>query len=42
LQPTPISLAKFPSYLAKDMNVRVFTYTGPRTAITALAEQFHP
>jgi hypothetical protein len=42
LQPTPISLAKFPSYLAKDMNVRVFTYAGPRTAITALAEQFHP
>jgi hypothetical protein len=22
--------------------VRVFTYTGPRTAITALTEQFHP
>ena len=42
LQPTPITLAKFPSYLAGDMNVRVFTYTGPRTAITALSEQFHP
>ena len=42
LQPTPITLAKFPKYLASDMNVRVFTYTGPRTAITALAEQFHP
>jgi hypothetical protein len=24
------------------MNVRVFTYAGPRTAITALSEQFHP
>ena len=42
LQPTPIKLGKFPSYLASDMNVRVFTYTGPRTAITALTEQFHP
>jgi hypothetical protein len=42
LQHTPITLAKFPSYLAGDMNVRVFTYTGPRTAITALSEQFHP
>jgi hypothetical protein len=42
LQSTPITLAKFPSYLAGDMNVRVFTYTGPRTAITALSEQFHP
>jgi hypothetical protein len=42
LQPTPITLAKFPSYLASDMNVRVFTYTGPRTAITALSEQYHP
>jgi len=42
LQPTPITLAKFPRYLAGDMNVRVFTYTGPRTAITALSEQFHP
>jgi hypothetical protein len=42
LQPTPITLAKFPSYLAGDMNVRVFTYTGPGTAITALSEQFHP
>ena len=42
LQPTPIALAKFPRYLTSDMNVRVFTYTGPRTAITALAEQFHP
>jgi hypothetical protein len=42
LQPTPIKIAKFPSYLASDMNVRVFTYTGPRTAITALTEQFHP
>jgi hypothetical protein len=42
LQPTPITLAKFPKYLASDMNVRVFTYTGPRTAITALTEQFHP
>ena len=42
LQPTPITLAKFPGYLAGDMNVRVFTYTGPRTAITALSEQFHP
>ena len=42
LQPTPITLAKFPSYLAGDMNVRVFTYTGRRTAITALSEQFHP
>jgi hypothetical protein len=42
LQPTPMTLAKFPGYLASDMNVRVFTYTGPRTAITALGEQFHP
>lgn len=42
LQSTPITPAKFPSYLAGDMNVRVFTYTGPRTAITALSEQFHP
>jgi hypothetical protein len=42
LQLTPIKLSKFPSYLASDMNVRVFTYTGPRTAITALTEQFHP
>lgn len=42
LQLTPVTLAKFPSYLAGDMNVRVFTYTGPRTAITALSEQFHP
>jgi hypothetical protein len=42
LQPTPIKLAKFPSYLGSDMNVRVFTYNGPRSAITALTEQFHP
>ena len=42
LQLTPIPLAKFPSYLAGDMNVRVFTYLGPRTAITGLSEQFHP
>lgn len=42
LQLTPIPVAKFPSYLTGDMNVRVFTYTGPRTAITALSEQFHP
>lgn len=42
LQPTPITLAKFPSYFASDKNVRVFTYTGPRTAITALSEQYHP
>lgn len=42
LQETPITVAKFPAYLAADMNVRVFTYTGPRTAITALSEQFHP
>jgi hypothetical protein len=42
IQPTPITLAKFPAYLASDMNVRVFTYTGPRTAITSLNEQFHP
>jgi hypothetical protein len=42
LQPTPIKLGKFPGYLASDMNVRVFTYAGPRTAITALTEQFHP
>jgi hypothetical protein len=37
-----MKLGKFPSYLASDMNVRVFTHTGPRTAITALTEQFHP
>jgi hypothetical protein len=42
LQLTPITPAKFPSYLAGDMNVRVFAYTGPRTAISALSEQFHP
>lgn len=42
IQLTPITLAKFPSYLAGDMNVRVFTYTGPRTAIIGLSEQFHP
>jgi hypothetical protein len=42
LQLTPITPAKFPSYLAGDVNVRVFAYTGPRTAITALSEQFHP
>jgi hypothetical protein len=42
LQETPITLAKFPGYLAADMNVRIFTYTGPRSAITALSEQFHP
>jgi hypothetical protein len=42
LQLTPITLAKFPGYLAGDMNVRVFAYTGPRSGITALSEQFHP
>ncbi|HEY6492632.1 MAG TPA: hypothetical protein VIZ43_05120 [Trebonia sp.] len=42
LQLTPTTPAKFPGYLASDMNVRVFTYTGPRTAITALSEEFHP
>jgi hypothetical protein len=42
LQLTPITLAKFPSYLAGDRNVRVFTFLGPRTAITGLSEQFHP
>jgi hypothetical protein len=42
LQPAPITLAKFPGYLASDMNVRVFAYTGPRTAVTAMTEQFHP
>jgi hypothetical protein len=42
LQDVPIMHAKFPAYLAGDMNVKVFTYTGPLTAITAMAEQFHP
>jgi hypothetical protein len=42
LQPMPMPPAKFPSYLAGDMNVRVFANTGPRTAITALSEQLHP
>jgi hypothetical protein len=42
IQLTPVTPAKFPGYLASDMNVRVFTYTGPRTAITALSEEFHP
>jgi hypothetical protein len=42
LRLVPITYAKFPSYLATDMNVRVFIFTGPLTAITALSEQFHP
>ena len=42
LQLTPVTHAKFPSYLKTDQNVRVFVYTGPLTAITTLAEQFHP
>jgi hypothetical protein len=42
LQLTPITHAKFPSYLKTDQNVRVFIYSGPLTAITTLSEQFHP
>jgi len=42
LQDIPITHAKFPSYLKTDMNVRVFIYSGPLAAITALSEQFHP
>jgi hypothetical protein len=42
LQDTPITHAKFPAYLKTDQNVRVFIYSGPLTAITALSEQFHP
>jgi hypothetical protein len=40
--PTPITLAKFPGYLATDHNTRVFIVTGPITGITGLTEQFHP
>lgn len=42
MQDVPITHVKFPAYLAGDMNVKVFTYTGPRAAISAMAEQFHP
>ena len=42
LQDIPITHAKFPSYLKADQNVRVFIYSGPLTAISALSEQFHP
>ena len=42
LQDTPTTHAKFPAYLKTDQNIRVFVYTGPLTAITSLAEQFHP
>lgn len=42
LQLEPMSIAKFPGYLKTDHNVRVFIYVGPRTAITALSEQYHP
>jgi hypothetical protein len=42
LQDIPITHAKFPSYLKTDKNVRVFIYSGPLTAITALSKQFHP
>jgi hypothetical protein len=42
LQDTPLALAKFPGYLATDMNVKVFIYTGPVGGITSLSEQFHP
>jgi len=34
--------AQFPSYLATDHNTRVFIFTGPLSAVTALQEQFHP
>jgi hypothetical protein len=34
--------AQLPSYLATDHNTRVFIFTGPLSAVTALQEQFHP
>jgi len=34
--------AQLPSYLATDHNTRVFIFTGPLSAMSALQEQFHP
>lgn len=34
--------AQLPSYLVTDHNTRVFIFTGPLSAVTALQEQFHP
>ena len=34
--------AQVPSYLVTDHNTRVFIFTGPLSAVTALQEQFHP
>jgi hypothetical protein len=42
LQPTPLAVGSFPGYLVTDKNIRVFAYTGPRTAIATLTEEFHP
>jgi hypothetical protein len=39
---TPITLAKFPAYLATDHQTRVFIVTGSAAGITGLTEQFHP
>ena len=41
-QDVPIAHVKFPAYIVNDTNIRVFIYTGPLTAITALSEQWHP
>lgn len=41
-QDIPIALAKFPGYLVSDVNIRVFTYSGSLSTITALSEDWHP
>jgi hypothetical protein len=38
----PLPASGLASYLATDGDTRIFLVTGPLTAITALAEQFHP
>jgi hypothetical protein len=38
----PLKASQLARYLATDADTRIFLVTGPLTAITALAEQFHP